>query len=142
MALVAVRTDVSPDTRSMQHSSEFGAFPMDTGGTLVAGEALLACAPCYIKASDGKVYNADGTAANEKAVVAGWTAKAYASGAKVSLFGEGVLIHYSDGALVNPGSKLYLATTPGRLDTAAQTGDSVGVAQVLNAYWIRTTRSI
>lgn len=39
--------------------------PQLTG--LYAGEDLGICAPCYIKASDGKVYQSNGTAANEAA---------------------------------------------------------------------------
>jgi hypothetical protein len=47
---------------------------------LVAGEALGAVVPCYIKAADGKVYQSNGTAANEAAKFDGFTARAVSIG--------------------------------------------------------------
>jgi hypothetical protein len=107
---------------------------------LVAGEALDVSAPCYIH-TDGKVYMADATAADAKAKVAGWTPKAYNLGEVVTLFGIGAKYHYSDG-LLTPGQILYVGATKGRLDAAATTGDSVGVAQAIDANKIRVTRNI
>lgn len=129
---------VTPARVSVDASSAMYAPQLSDG--LVAGEDLLIGAPCYIKQADGKVYMADGTAANEKAVVAGWTPRQTNLGEPVTLFGIGTKFQYATG--LTPGQKLYLGTTPGRLDTAATTGDAVGVAQAITAKLIRVTRAI
>jgi hypothetical protein len=100
-------------------------------GNLYAGEDLSAVAPCYIKASDGKVYASDGAASNEAAKFHGFTPKSYLAGEPVTLFGSGTRFKYSSG--LTPGATLYIAaadvyTDPGNLDTAATTGDSKGTA--------------
>lgn len=111
-------------------------------GDFEAGEALDAIAPCYI-ATTGKIYMGDGTAANVKTVIRGWTPKAYALGAKNVTLHVGSGIRYQYGTGLTPGAILYLAATKGRLDTAATTGDAVGVAQVEpDGVSIRTTRLI
>lgn len=133
MALVTIASDASLDAAS----AEFA--PQRSG--LVAGEALLAFAPCYIKNSDGLVYMSNGTAATEPAGFDGVTPKAYASGdSNVTLFGIGVKMRYATG--LTPGAKLYIGATAGRLDTAATTGDAVGVARAINATVIRVTRDV
>jgi hypothetical protein len=102
---------------------------------LVAGEALLACAPVYIKSSDGKLWMSNATAANEAAEVIGMTGKTYVAGEPVTLFPPGTVFYYSDdfsGASIDPGAVLYLGATAGRLDTAATTGDQHGIAVVLD----------
>lgn len=108
-------------------------------GDLYAGEALLAVAPCYIKAADGLVYQSNGTAANAAAGFDGFTPRAYGIGEAVTLMGVGAQFGYSTG--LTPGATLYIAATAGRLDTAATTGDAVGVAKAINATMIRVTRS-
>lgn len=100
-------------------------------GELYAGEDLGAVAPCYIKASDGKVYLCDGAASNEAAKFHGFTPKAYLSGEPVTLFGAGTRFKYSSG--MTPGATLYLAaadvyTDPGNLQDSASTGDTKGTA--------------
>ena len=110
-------------------------------GDLEAGEDLAACDFCYIKGSDGKVYKADGTAANEKARLAGVTPKAVKSGQVVDLLGAPLRMRYASSGLT-PGALLYLAATAGGLDTATTTGDAVGVAQAINATDIRVTRFV
>jgi hypothetical protein len=135
MALVTVASDASLDADSAMRT------PHVLAGDLFAGEALLACAPCYIKQSDGKVYMSNGTAATEPAGFDGFTPKAYAVGDAVALYGIGVMMRYSNGALT-PGQKLYIAATAGRLDTTATTGDAVGVARAINASDIRVTRAV
>lgn len=109
-------------------------------GDLYAGEALLACAPCYIKNSDGLVYMSNGTAATEPAGFDGVTPCAYAVGEAVTLYGIGARFKYGTG--LTPGAKYYIAATAGRLDTAATTGDAVGVARAINATDIRITRDV
>jgi hypothetical protein len=108
-------------------------------GDLYAGEALLAVAPCYIKAADGKVYMSNGTAANEAASFDGFTPRAYAAGEAVTLLGIGAQFGYSSG--LTPGARYYIGATAGRLDTAATTGDAVGVAKAINATDIRVIRA-
>lgn len=131
MALVTIASDASLDAAS-------GLYAPQRSG-LEAGEALLAFAPCYIKTSDGKVYQSNGTAADAAAAFDGITPRAYASGdTNVTLFGIGTKLRYSTG--LTPGSKLYIAATAGRLDTAATTGDAVGVAKTVDATVIRIIR--
>lgn len=93
---------------------------------LIAGEALDAGAPCYIKAADGKVYMSNGTAANEAAKVHGFTPRAATAGEPITLLGPGARFRY--GTALTPGAPYYVAATAGRLDTAATTGGTVKVA--------------
>lgn len=132
MALVTIDTNASIDASN-------GMFAPQVTGDLFAGEALLACAPCYIKASDGKVYMSNGTAANEAAEFDGFTPRAYSAGEAVTLFGIGTRMRYATG--LTPGAVLFIGATAGRLDTAATTGDAVGVARTINATDIRVTRN-
>ena len=131
MALVTIASDASVDTVSAQTA------PQRAG--LVAGEALLAFAPCVLK-SDGLVYMSNGTAADANAQFDGFTPRAYASGdTNVTLLGIGTRMRYAASGLT-PGAKLYIGATAGRLDTAATTGDAVGVAKAYSATDIRVTR--
>lgn len=132
MALVTRSTKASMD-------SERGRFMPHLAGDLYAGEDLDPAAPCYIKASDGKVYMSNGTGANEAARVHGFTPTAYKAGDPVALFGPGTMFRYSDGNLT-PGQPLYVGATKGRLDTAATTGDDAGVAFAIDAYDIAVAR--
>lgn len=102
--------------------------PQITG--LYAGEDLDACAPCYIKSSDGKVYMCDGTADNEAAEFAGFSPRAVSSGEPVTLFGLGTRMRY--GSSLTPGDIYYVGATAGRLDTVQQVGDSIGVAMAVS----------
>lgn len=102
---------------------------------LLAGAAIDAVAPCYIKSSDGKAYMADGTAANEAAEVVGFSARAVAAGEPVTLFGKGTRFSYGTG--LTPGDIYFLAATAGRLDTAAQVGDAFGIAQAITSTDVR-----
>jgi hypothetical protein len=104
-------------------------------GDVYAGEALDACAPCYIKASDGLVYMSNGTAANEAAKFDGFTARAVAAGQPVTLYGIGARFGYGSG--LTPGANYYIGATAGRLDSAATTGGTVAVARAINATDIR-----
>lgn len=132
MALVTIASDASVDTSTAQYA------PQRPG--LVAGEALLAFAPCVLK-SDGLVYMSNGTAADASAQFDGFTVKSYASGdSNVTLLGIGTRMRYASGMAI--GAKLYIGTTAGRLDTAATTGDAVGVAKTVSATDIRITRDV
>lgn len=131
MALVTRSTEASADTRSLMKADQIA-------GDLFAGEDLDAAAPCYIKAADGLVYMSNGTAANEAAGTDGFTPRAVKEGQPVTLSGKGSRFRYGSG--LTPGAKLYIGATAGRLDTAATTGDAVGVAKVINATDIRVIR--
>lgn len=134
MALIAAAaTTTTVETRSAQHANQ---IPASLG--LVAGEALLTAAPCYIKASDGKVYMSNGTAATEPAELDGFTGKTYAAGEPVTLWGRGCIFEYGTG--LTPGAVYFIGATAGRLDAAATTGDAVGVARSISATHIRVTR--
>lgn len=133
MALVTPSTSASMDAASAM-------FAPQISDGLVAGEALLVAAPCYIKASDGKVYMSNGTAANEAAKFDGFTARAVPSGQPVTLFGTGAKFEYAAG--MTPGANLFIGTTAGRLDTVATTGDAAGVARAITATVIRVTRNV
>lgn len=98
---------------------------------LVAGEAIDACAPCYIKAADGKVYMSNGTAADAAAKVDGFSAQRAAAGQGVTLFGPGTRMRYGTGLTI--AALYYLGTTAGRLDTAATTGGTVALAKAISA---------
>lgn len=123
MSLITRAADAGIDTSTALHASQIPS--------LTAGEALDPAAPCYIKESDGLVYMSNATADNEAAQVDGVTAKAYASGAQnVTLFGPGTRYNY--GTSLTPGDLLFVGATKGRLDNAATTGDTRGVALVVS----------
>ncbi len=118
-------------TRSTSASMDANQFEQAAAGNLYAGEDLDLVAPCYIKASDGKVYMSNGTASNEASTFVGFTARACKSGEPVTLFGNGTRFRYAAGMI--PGAILYIGATKGRLDTAATVGDLNGTAQAVNA---------
>lgn len=118
-------------TRSANASMSANQANQIVAGNLYAGEALDVCAPCYIKSSDGKVYMGNATSANEAAEFVGFTARATAIDQPVTLFGFGSRFRY--GSSLTPGDVYYLGATAGRLDTAATTGDSMGVAMAVSA---------
>jgi hypothetical protein len=131
MSLVTKASDASLDAASAMYA------PQRSG--LTAGAAIDALAPCYIKESDGLVYMSDGTAANEAASFDGFSPKAYASGdTNVTLFGIGTKMRYATG--LTPGANYYIAATAGRLDTAATTGDAVGIVRAITATVVRVLR--
>lgn len=131
MALITRATNASLDAST-------GMFaPQITG--LMAGENLDIVAPCYIKAADGKVYMSNGTAANEAAKFHGFTPRATLAGQPVTLYALGARFGYGSG--LTPGAKYYIGATAGRLDTAATTGDAVGVAFAVTDKDIIVTRA-
>ena len=124
MTLVATRA-TGPD---MDTSTGMYA-PQITG--LIAGEDLLACAPCYIKGSDGKIYQSNGTAATAAADVVGFSVEARKAGQACTLRALGTRLGYCDAGTLTPGAKYFLAATAGRLDTAATTGGTVAIARAV-----------
>lgn len=132
MALVTKSTRASVETGSAQRA------PQVIG---IAGADIALAAACYI-VSTGKIEMTDGTAADVKAKFAGFAARDAKAGEPVTLYGLGSIWHYLDVA-ATPGTIYYIAATAGRLDTAASTGDSVGVVQVMpDGKTIRVTRNI
>lgn len=131
--LTATATTTTVETRSAQHANQ---IPASLG--LVAGEALLTAAPCYIKASDGKVYMSNATSTAEASRLDGFTGKAYLAGEPVTLWGAGIIFEYTTG--MTPGARFYIGATAGRLDDGATTGDAVGVAKAISATHIRIIR--
>jgi hypothetical protein len=122
MALQAIDPNAGVD------ASTAAVAPQISG--LVAGEQLFAGAIVQIKAADGKVYLANGTAADSNAKIAGVVPRAAAIGQPVTIYGVGARFRYSSG--LTPNAILFLGTTAGRADTAATTGDAVGVLRVIN----------
>src|SRR3954470_8844284 len=96
---------------------------------LVAGEALGAVVPCYIKASDGKVYQSNGTAANEAAKFDGFTARAVSIGQAVTLFTAPARFRYGSGLTI--GADLFVSATAGKLSDTATTGGVCAIARVV-----------
>lgn len=127
MAAVTRKTNVGMDASTAQFA------PQITG--LVAGEDIAVGAPCYIKAADGKIYNSNGTAANEAAKVDGFSPRNAKAGQALTLYGRGTRFGWSTG--LTPGQPLYLGTTAGGLDTAATVGGTVPIARAINDTDIR-----
>lgn len=121
--------------RSSRASLDANQANQVAAGNLYAGEDLDPVAPCFIKASDGKVYMSDGSADDESAKFHGFTPKAYLADEAVTLYGFGTRFKYGSG--LTPGAVFYIAAEtayegPGQLDTAATTGDSQGTAFAVN----------
>lgn len=123
MALLTRASTASPDTSTAMFAPQVAG--------LTAGEAIDACAPCYVKAADGKVYMSNGTAANAAAKVDGFSAQAAKAGSGVTLLGPGMRMSYGSGLTI--AALYYVAATAGRLDTAATTGGTVAVAKAISA---------
>jgi len=104
------------------------------GSGLLAGEAIAAGDACYIKASDGKVYRSNGTAANEASKVHGFAPSAAPVGGAVTLLTD---VDFRYGSGLTPGASYYLGTAAGGLDTAATTGGTTPIAFALDAIRIR-----
>lgn len=99
---------------------------------LVAGEAIPAVAPCYIK-SDGKVYKAVSTQTTISGIadVHGFSPKAYNVGEAISLYGAGARFDYGTG--LTPGAYLYVSATAGALSNVAVATLDKPCALVINA---------
>ena len=134
MAAVSKASDAHIDANTAMYAGH-------VAGDLEAGEALTACAFCYIKASDGKVYLCTGaTDGGENSRLAGVTPKAVAAGQVVDLLSAPLVMRYAASGLTT--GAIFFLSTAGGLDTAATTGDAVGHAQAINATDIRLTRFI
>lgn len=130
--------DLVKNARASMDTST-GMFAPQKTGDLYAGEALTAAAPCYIKASDGKVYQSNGTAANEAAKFDGFTPTAHAIGEPVALFGVGARFRYGTGLTI--GADLFVSATAGALSDTATTGGVRAIARVMTATDIVVTKN-
>ena len=134
MAQVARSSDCEAEGTSLNHATQVSA------AYNVAGEDLDACAPCYKGDADNEVYMCDGTAADEKAVVLGWTVQAVLEGEPVTLWGPGTIMMYDSAGGLTPGARLFLDTTAGRLNDAATTGDAEGHAVAVDSKHVVASR--
>ena len=126
MALIARDARAHVDTNTARFS------PQLSGGLpgLYAGENLDPVAPCYIKASDGRVYMSNGTANDAAAKVDGFTPVGYLTGEPVTLYGPGARFGYGNGLTIGA---LYLGATPGQLDNASTIGGLVPIAKAISS---------
>lgn len=107
---------------------------VDQGGDKKAGEAIAAGDICYKKASDGLIYRAIGTAANEAAIAWGIAARAAAIGQPITIYKD-VEFEYAAGMTI--GAALFVSLTAGSLADAATTGGTTIVARAVSATRIR-----
>lgn len=129
-------------TRSaLVHIDTVTASKAGTVSGKLAGEAIARGDFCYIKGSDGRIYKAIGTAANEAAVVAGVAFAPAVAGEAVTLYKPPTILEYADGTLT-PGIPLYLGLVAGQLDTAAQLGHPAPLAHAIDAFRIQLVSHI
>ena len=120
---MATLTRVSPSLSSPQPC---GAHKISG---LVAGEALVAGNPVYIK-TDGKVWKANGTAANAAALAVGMVSAPSSVGEACTVW-FGVCFNFAAG--LTPGARYYVSATAGELDDGATTGGTVPFAIAVDA---------
>lgn len=134
MAEVTKATNAGHDGSNPAHPQIAGDF--------VAGEAIARCDLVYI-AADGKVYRADGTAADIKARCPRLAPFGAAIGRQVTMFQVGIRYRYAAAGTLTPGSLYYLsAATPGRLSTTTTTGDATGTVQAVSDTDVVLIRSL
>lgn len=104
---------------------------------LLAGEAITAGAPCYIK-SDGKIWLSNGTGVNAAAKVDGFACQAASVGEAVTLVFD---VNFRYGTGLTPGARVYLSATTGTLSDAATTGGTAPIGFVIDATRIRVWQS-
>jgi hypothetical protein len=120
---------VATITVSNPSLSTRGPCPAHRPTGLVAGEALVAGDVVYVK-SDGKLWKANGTAANAAALAVGMVLLPSSVGeAATPVFG--CCVNYASG--MTPGARLYVSATAGKLDDAPTTGGTVPFAIVWDA---------
>lgn len=133
MATIAKSAKASMDATT-------GMLAPQISGKLAGVDIATPATPVYIE-TDGKLYPCDGTAADKKARCAGFTARAVKAGQPCVCFSVGAIFKYSD-ELLTPGQLCYLSATPGALSDSTTTGDTVGIAQAIDASNIKITRAI
>ena len=126
MALITVASDVSPDMNSLTHS------PYVSG--LFAGETLPVASPCYIKATDGLVYNSGShiCAIANTPDYAGFTVDAVVTGGPVTLFKMGARFNYASS--MTSGCVLWISGSPaGKLSDAKLASADTPVAMAVSS---------
>ena len=94
------------------------------------GEALAAGDMVYRKASDDKLYKANGTAATAPALALGMVLRDADVGEDSVTAYHGVEVYYAPAANLTNKDRLYVSATAGNLADAATTGGTVPVAIV------------
>lgn len=122
MADIARSTSVKPEMSRCMFAPQIKG---------IAGVAIAAGQTIYQKAADGKLYLADGDAANEAAIAWGIAPKAYALGESAMAFGLGAKFGRYCNVAQNVGTYLYVSTTAGALGTTASPGCPIPVAIVV-----------
>lgn len=131
MALITTAATASLDASTAMYA------PQVSG--LLAGENIALMAPCYIKSSDGKVYQCDASADNEAAEFVGVCPRAANANEPVTLFGLGTRFKLATG--LTPGDILYVGATAGQWDNTATAGDPNGTLQIVTSTDVRVARS-
>ena len=106
---------------------------------LIAGENLSACAPCYVKAADGKVYQSNGTAVNEAAKFDGFAARTALLGQPITLYGIGLRMRFGNG--LTPGADYFVDSVAGGLSDVATIGGLVSIARAIDTTDVRVTKN-
>jgi len=83
--------------------------------------------------SNGEIVRANGSADDVNAQADGIALRDADKGDPLTLVGEGARIRYNKGGNLTAPNDLYVASTDGKLDNTSTTGDSVGVARVINS---------
>lgn len=126
---------VTRDARASMDTSTAMYAPQISG--LIAGEDIALGAPCYIKASDGKLYNATGAAVNAAAKIDGFSGRNAKAGQALTIYGKGTRFRW--GSALTPAQDLFLDAVAGGLNTVATTGGLVAIARAINDTDIRVT---
>lgn len=121
MATLTEPTGVRVDLSSLNVASQL---------TLIAGEALFCGAACRVH-TDGKIYLADGSAADAESRFAGFALEAYAAGQHATIASAPVILGNYCVTAQAIGLRLFLSATDGRLDDAATVGGLVAIAEVI-----------
>jgi hypothetical protein len=102
---------------------------------LIAGEDLDPFEPCYIKASDGKVYKSLGTTLGADAArvdgypFGGGAAASIKAGSPVDLY-EHCEVNWPTAAGLTPGKRVYLSLTGGTAGHLSDTATTGGIGPI------------
>lgn len=107
-------------------------FAVQFAGDMTAGESIAPGSPCEIRAGGPRgvqVFKLTSTG-----VFAGINHEAKLLGQPVTLYGNGIIFHAVDTALLVPGAAYYLSATPGAIADAATAKDTQGAFLALTPY--------
>jgi len=83
--------------------------------------------------SNGEIVRSNGSAADVNAQADGIAMRDADEGDPLTLAGQGARIRYNKGGNLTAPNTLFVAATDGKLDNTSTTGDSTGVARVINS---------